>query len=358
MKRTTLFAAFMLATVWQTGAFAGIPEPDAILYGQIYIGKGTVSAGEDVTVRAKVQRESETHVVGEYRMRDLIDPAHGENPQAGDNFVLRIRLETAVTGSPVSDNAVEIGQTAQIYVQQAAGPEQHVADLTLSERGMVVYMSLLVCDSTPPRIHHAAGESQTRPCTGYIDPRLESDNAVDLNRGVTEVSFVFTRPVQKVGGGTPDAADFTVTQTGAGTPPTVTGVSTTDNVTFTVTLSGPPALQEWTTIIADVEDVCGNPIESAGNMGPGVAEPDRIDIAFLPGDINQDGQVTPQDLINFRQFLAGGYHNECEDIWYFDIDRDGVMPEPQDLIRFRQLLFGTPPATREWSLADLNNEQP
>jgi hypothetical protein len=34
------------------------------------------------------------------------------------------------------------------------------------------------------------------------------------------------------------------------------------------------------------------------------------------------------------------------------------MPEPQDLLRFRQLIAGTAPATRSWTLATLNAEQP
>ena len=224
-----------------------------------------------------------------------------------------------------------------------------------------------VCtDTTPPEIVHAeALPGETTPCTGYIDPRLESDNGVDVNKGLTEVVFVFTEPVQKVGGGTLDAANFTVTQTGAGTPPTVTGVSTTDDITFTLTLSGLPTLQEWTKITAvSVEDVVAascsaNPLRSVGDQGPGVPEPDRIDIAFLPGDMNQDGQVASQDLIDLRDYLtADSFHNACDDGLYFDTDRDGVYPEPQDLIRFRQSLSGEAPATGSWDGASVNNVQP
>jgi hypothetical protein len=218
-------------------------------------------------------------------------------------------------------------------------------------------------DATAPEVVQAqALAGETTPCTSYIDPRLESDNGADLNQGVTEVIFVFSEEVQKVGGGALDAANFITRETGAGAAPTVTNVSTTDNISFTLTLSGPPTLQEWTTIEAiDVEDAgCGaNPLRKEGDLGPGVPEPDRIDIAFLPGDVNQDGQVTPQDLINLRQFLTNdAFHNDCADILYFDIDRDGVMPEPQDLLRFRQLISGTSPATRNWTLEAVNSVQP
>ena len=126
-----------------------------------------------------------------------------------------------------------------------------------------------------------------------------------------------------------------------------------------MTLDRPITLQEWTTIRADVVDTVGNPITNDGDLGEGVAEPDRLDIAFLPSDLNQDAQVTPRDLINLWQFLMrNSFHNACVDILYFDIDRDGVMPEPADSIRFKQMISGTPPATRNWTLAQLNSMQP
>ncbi len=218
-------------------------------------------------------------------------------------------------------------------------------------------------DTTAPEVAQAqAAPGETTPCTSYIDPRLESDNGVDLNQGVTEVTFVFTEAVRDVADGPLTTANFVVSETGGGVAPTVTSVTPVSGTTYTLTLSRPPTLQEWTTIQAvNVEDAgCGeNPILNLGDLGPGVPEPDRIDIAALPGDINQDFQVTPQDLINLRQFLtAGTFSNDCADILYFDIDRDGVMPEPQDLLRFRQMISGTSPATRNWTLESLNNVQP
>ena len=215
----------------------------------------------------------------------------------------------------------------------------------------------------PPVLVHGTGDvDETYPCTGYIDPRLESDNGVDLNVGVNQVIMVFNEPVFKVGGAgsTPaDTTSFIVTETGGGLAPNVVDVGTSDNISYTVTLDRFITLQDWTTIRADVVDTCDNAIVSVGDLGPGEAEPDRLDIAFLPGDINQSAQVSLQDLINLRQFLtADSFHNDCGDLLYFDIDRDGLMPEPQDLIRFRQMSSGAEPATRNWTLAALNNPQP
>ena len=215
-------------------------------------------------------------------------------------------------------------------------------------------------DAAPFVMHGVT--AATSPCTGYIDPRLESTNGVDANLGVSEVTFVFSEPVYRTGGlpvDPPDASSFTVTETGAGSPPSVAGVVQVSPTTYTVQLDRVVTLREWTTIVAHVQDAGGNPVVSSGDQGAGVAEPDRVDVGSLPGDVNQDGLVSPQDLINLRQFLiAGTYHNDCDDLLYFDIDRDGVMPEPQDLLRFRQLLGGASPATRPWVLAAMNANQP
>ncbi len=215
------------------------------------------------------------------------------------------------------------------------------------------------CGRGPFIVHRRGRPDQTRPCTGYMDPRIESDNGVDLNKGVQQLVIVFSEPVFSPGGGPVGTGDFIVTETGNANPPTVASVSTTDGIEFAIRLSRIITLQEWTTIQAVVVDGCGNRIVNVGNLGPGEREPDRVDLGFLPGNINQDPQVTPQDLIHLRQFLvAGSFHNDCADIWFFDIDRDGVMPEPQDLLRFRQMIAGTPPATRAWPLATMNSPQP
>lgn len=214
-------------------------------------------------------------------------------------------------------------------------------------------------DAAPFVVHGV--QAATSPCTGNIDPRIESDNGVDANLGVREVAFVFSEPVYRVGapGTAPDASSFSVTETNGGPPPSVTAVFQVNSTTYTVQLSRIVTLNEWTTVIAQVQDAGGNPITSSGNRGPGVAEPDRVDIGRLPGDINQDGIVSPQDLTDLRQFLtAGSFHNECDDLLYFDIDRDGVMPEPQDLIRFRQMISGASPATRAWTLEEMGSDQP
>ena len=98
--------------------------------------------------------------------------------------------------------------------------------------------------------------------------------------------------------------------------------------------------------------------ESCGDAGPGVDEPDRVDVAFLPGDVDQSGLVQPLDLLRFRQIVFGTFsppQGTSED--FIDTDRNGEL-EPLDLLRFRQLVQGTGSATQAWAGAMLDAPRP
>jgi len=184
--------------------------------------------------------------------------------------------------------------------------------------------------------------------TGYIDPRMESSNGDDLDMGVSEITLHFTVPVVDLGGGNLTVGAFSVRQTGNGEPPQVSDIETSDGQTVTVILDRPITPQEWTTIVAAVQDQAGQAIRNVGDLGPGQAEPDRVDIGFLPCDVDQNGAVQPLDLLRLRQLLSGVYTPEIGDpLDYVDTDRSG-SEAPLDLLRFRQLYYGTGPATRPW----------
>ncbi len=211
----------------------------------------------------------------------------------------------------------------------------------------------------PPIIVHATGQpGETRQCSGYIDPRSESSDGVNMNEGVDQVTLVFTEAVFHVGGGQVGPSDFIVTQTGGAAPPTVAAVHAADNPIIVVTLSRIITLQEWTTVRAVVQNAAGTLIPDLGNLGPGVDEPDRLDIGFLPCDVNQDGECDPFDLLRFRQYVNEVEEPECgilED--YLDIDRDQEVT-PFDVLRFRQLVNGVLPSTRAWAGETMNNPRP
>lgn len=203
-------------------------------------------------------------------------------------------------------------------------------------------------DDTAPTIVHDSGVS-TNPFSGYIDPRMESTDGVNQTLGIDSLVITFTEIVQDVsaGDGALTTISFSITGDGPGVP-SIIDIDASENPTVELFLSGPIPVGGWVTIVADVEDSSGNPIPNFGNQGPGVNEPDRVDIGFLSADIDQSGAVEVLDLLRFRGIVAGTFENpEGEDIDYVDTDRNGAI-EPLDLLRYRQLLLGVAGSTRVW----------
>ena len=210
----------------------------------------------------------------------------------------------------------------------------------------------------PQIVHGAAGVSfHARGFSGYIDPCRESSDGTNVNAGLTDVTIRFSEPVVMRGGGELTANAFAARETGDLLPPNVVAISTTDNQTVTVVLDRIITLQEWTTIRCKVQNLDGVPILNMNDLGPGRLEPDRIDVGFLPGDVDQDGRVIPTDLMVFRQYIFGGVPLIGIGEDYTDMNRDGQL-SPIDLIRFRQLLSGTAPATKSWTATLMNHAQP
>jgi len=112
---------------WASMCWAGIPEPDVILYGTVTIDGVLKGAGDDVSVVARVS--GVPGPVGSYHM--------GDDPNTGDNYVLRIQIEDLNDGSSQSDNAALIGQTIDVYLSQGAGPEFLAGSLLLSSKGHI-----------------------------------------------------------------------------------------------------------------------------------------------------------------------------------------------------------------------------
>lgn len=203
---------------------------------------------------------------------------------------------------------------------------------------------------SPPEIVHIEGmPGQTRPHSGFIDPRAESNNGVSQNMGISAATIVFSEAVRNPGGQPLSADAFTVTSTG-GVAPTVTGIDATANPIVVVNLSAPIPVGQWTTIRAAVEDLAGNAIPNEGNLG-NQDEKDRVDIGFLPMDVTQSRMTAPEDLIRFRQIMAaepgGAVHGLGLASDYADVDRNGLI-QPLDLIRFRQGIAGSTPSTQVW----------
>ncbi len=212
-----------------------------------------------------------------------------------------------------------------------------------------------ILDECQPKIDHEETDDpfSVRSFSGYIDPRQESSDGVDSDLGITQVSFLFTEPVVSLATGNPvTVADFSVTTTG-GTAPGVSSVDHSGNPTIVVTLDAIIPLQQWTTVIADVKsEATGYPIVDLGQLGDD-DEPDRVDIGFLPADVDQSGEVGPFDILELRQY-ANLVITPPEGVLgdYIDINRNGVAgtDDPFDLLALRQLINGvSPPATKVWN---------
>jgi hypothetical protein len=280
------------------------------------------------------------------------DPSgHGEGAQ----FFGGAEVQTNGAGEAVFSVAL-IGDVFDGEVVTATATRVSTGDT--SEFSSCQPIDISADDTTPPFIVHGAAIGPiTHPFSGYIDPRSESSDGLDADLGLTALTIVFSEPVVDIGGTALTTGAFSVRETGGGAAH-ILSVDVADDRVVTLTLDRPITLMEWTTIEAAVEDLVGNEIENLGDLGPGVVEPDRVDVAFLPADADQSGEVTPFDLLEFRQMVNGVVEPEAGVLRdYLDTDRSGSVT-PFDLLVFRQLINGSGNATQAWSGATLNAQQP
>jgi hypothetical protein len=128
-KITVLLNVVMNATLLQ----AGIPIPDLTLYGEVTVGGEIIGAHDDVSIIARVNGDPDS-LVGAYHMGDI--------PSAGDNYVLRIRLESLADGSSQSLNAALIGQTVYIFAKTSDYLEIPAGSVTIQESGIAQHLDL------------------------------------------------------------------------------------------------------------------------------------------------------------------------------------------------------------------------
>lgn len=128
ISKHILAASAIIGTV----SIAGIPEPSVVLHGTIIVDGRIILRTDDVTVLARVPGISES--IGTYVM--------GNNPRAGDDYVLRLRVESFFDGGPQSDDATVVGQTATISVRVANGPERFAREFDILASGMIENIEL------------------------------------------------------------------------------------------------------------------------------------------------------------------------------------------------------------------------
>lgn len=129
----TIIAVLLIVLINATAIHAGIPEPDMTLFGEVSVGGRSIGSHDDVSIIARIDGRPDS-LVGAYRM--------GDNPAAGDFYVLRIRIESLADGAQQSPNAASSGQKVNIYVRTSDFLEVYAASVTISESGTAQYLGL------------------------------------------------------------------------------------------------------------------------------------------------------------------------------------------------------------------------
>lgn len=208
-------------------------------------------------------------------------------------------------------------------------------------------------------LHEQGLPGQTRPHSGYIDPLQDVDSSLEPN-GLTLCTLRFNRDVFSCDDelNDVDVFDFEITETGSGNPPVIESVEYVDDdrTLVRVNWDRPITLQEWTTVRAIVCDANGEAIQNLGDLGEEY-EPDRVDFAFLPVDVDQSGKADPFDLFEFRRSVVTGDIPELGmRVDYLDNDRTGSIT-PLCLFRIRQLINGVN-TTKAWGAQELYHDRP
>ncbi len=194
--------------------------------------------------------------------------------------------------------------------------------------------------AAPAFVGGAAGTSVSeRVFDGFIDAGQESTDGVNVDLGMDSFTVKFSTAIENADGTALSASAFAISDTG-GAAPGVASISTADGRTVTINLTDHITLQEWTTINVSGRAQCDS----------GLLIDDSIQVGYLPADVDQNGSVTPFDLLTFRQYVNGVSSPAFGvALDYTDTNRNGAS-DPFDLLVFRQLVNGvSPPATRVWN---------
>lgn len=237
-RRTIALLVVGSLLAFVTVGIAGIPQPDAIFYGSVTINGQPITASDDVSVVGRVAGLPEP--VGRYRMGDglsilalsancdadgvigLADhqvfkncvtaPGQPAEPNcacadvdgdgdvdlrdwkglqsgfgtAGDHYVLRVRLEAPVTGSPQSPNAARLGQGLLLYVKQENNPEILATSVSLTSLGILqrvdLSISVLLANCVADGVINLADHQAVSNCvTGPGGPATPGCSCADVD---------------------------------------------------------------------------------------------------------------------------------------------------------------------------------
>jgi hypothetical protein len=161
MKTVQLVALTILLV--SGNAVAKIPEPDAIYYGTILL-SGVRITGADTDIRITVSVGG--RLLDSYTM--------GQNPDAGDSYVLRIPMDSL---EPRRLNTATAGDTALIRTY-ASGVEKDVKTVMISGRGAISRLNLGDPDADGDGVPDVADNCPQAPNSDQAD--LDNDDIGDV----------------------------------------------------------------------------------------------------------------------------------------------------------------------------------
>jgi len=172
-----------------------IPEPDAILHGQVCLTGGPAADTDDVSVIARTMVSGQMVDVGTYKMGD--QPSASDCLGSADCYVLRMRVETVPQGADPSGSAVVLSPstpaTVELFVREGTAPEAPAGTILVDDRGMIRQRSLFGTAETSDingdgqknledhaLLEQALGGPAT-PTTQPCDPKdINRDGYIDL----------------------------------------------------------------------------------------------------------------------------------------------------------------------------------
>ena len=132
IMQNTLLIALVFLLMITVASVGGIPEPDMVFYGTVEIGGVPVTALDNHAIIARISGTSRT--VGFYNM--------GDNLNADNNYVLKVRLEDLADGSSQNDNCALVGQDIDIYIRQPNNEELFADTASITGQGVVQELDL------------------------------------------------------------------------------------------------------------------------------------------------------------------------------------------------------------------------
>ncbi len=156
----------------------------------------------------------------------------------------------------------------------------------------------------------------SNPPSGAIDARRPHDpNDTGIRYGWDSVEMTFPANAADV-----MPQDFEVVQNGAiaAAPPVVDSIMVLDDQHIRVFLDKPIEPGVWTSIIHTSSQT-------------------RVDLGYMPADVNGDTTATPADILDLIDALNGV--GDPRDIWSIDVDRSGLAGAP-DILDVVDLLNG------------------